>query len=156
MRVFYIFILLTLLTFLGCNKVDVNSDNLKANTKTDNKITDKVKKYSGKALESTKYNIAKKEIANKHFVMFEVGSDSCKSCKEMALMLQELKEDYPKFKVFFIDVGKERIAAKELKIQMIPTQIFYDKNGKEIFRHVGKYKTKESLVAKLKTLGFSL
>lgn len=147
-----IVVVLSLLTFLfiGCNKVD---DNKLIKKKVEIK---KIKKHSGKALPQTKYNIAKKELGKNQAVMFEIGSHTCIPCKQMALMLEELKEDYPKFKVFFIDVGKERFAAKDLKIQMIPTQVFYDKNGKEIFRHVGKYRTKELLVTKLKEIGFKM
>lgn len=151
-----IIFILTIFIFLGCQKVDSKEVRAQNTEPILKKQTKEVKKYSGKALEQTKYTDAIKNIGKKQAVMLEVGSDSCKSCKEMALMLQELKEDYPKFKVFFIDVGKERIAAKELKIQMIPTQVFYDEDGKEIFRHIGKYKNKELIVKKLNDLGFKL
>jgi len=145
----YLVLILGFFIAFSCNKVD---ENKLIKNKKGEKIT---KKYSGKALAQTKYNIAKKELG-KSFVMLEVGSDSCKSCKVMGKMLQEIKEDSPKFKVFFIDVGKERVAAKELKVRMIPTQIFYDKNAKEIFRHVGKFKNKDLLIKKLKSLGFDV
>ncbi len=146
----FIVIVLSLFIIFSCNKIDNNKlINKKNGVKN-------LKKYSGKALKQTKFNIAMKELGKNQAVMFEVGSDSCKSCKQMALMLQQIKEDYPKFKTYFIDIGKERNASKELNVRLIPTQIFYDKDGNEIFRHVGKFKNKELLIKKLKSLGFKL
>ena len=159
MKILYV-LSLSFFIFLGCVKAENKDLKKKVEKNVEKKVesTANTKKvvYSGKALEVTKFAVAMKEVGKKQAVMLEVGSDSCKSCKEMALMLQELKEDHPKFKVFFVDVGKERIAAKELKIQMIPTQVFFDKNGKEIYRHIGKYKTKDLIAKKLKELGFIL
>ncbi len=126
------------------------------NDTNDTKNTKNIKKYSGVPIPQTKFYTAMKELDKNQSVMFEVGSDSCKSCKDMAIMLGEIKEDYPKFKTYFIDVGKERVASKELRIKLIPTQIFFDKDGNEIFRHIGKYKNKELLIQKLKSLGFKL
>lgn len=67
----------------------------------------------------------------------EVGSDSCHSCKVMSRLLYETTQKYPEYNIYFINVKKERDAALDLKIMMIPTQIIYDKNGKEVYRHIG-------------------
>ena len=67
----------------------------------------------------------------------EVGSDSCHSCKVMSRLLYKTTQKYPEYNIYFINVKKERDAALDLKIMMIPTQIIYDKNGKEVYRHIG-------------------
>ncbi len=71
----------------------------------------------------------------------------------MAPILEELKQEYAgKFAVQFIDVWKNPDAGKEYEIQMIPTQIFFDAEGKERFRHTGFF-GKEDILAKWKELG---
>jgi len=67
----------------------------------------------------------------------EVGSDSCYSCQVMGRMLYKVVQKHPEYNIHFINVKKERDAAYTLQIRMIPTQIIYDKNGKEVYRHIG-------------------
>ena len=57
--------------------------------------------------------------------------------------------------VEFIDVWKTPDAAKPYGIEVIPTQIFYDAAGKELFRHIGFF-AKEDILAKWKELGVDL
>jgi thioredoxin 1 len=57
----------------------------------------------------------------------------------MGELLSKAIAQKPSRKIFFVDVGSERAAAEELKIRMIPTQIVYDANGKEIDRHIGGF-----------------
>ena len=54
--------------------------------------------------------------------------------------------------VQFIDVWKTPEAGKEYGIRVIPTQIFYGTDGKELFRHEGFF-GKEDILAKWKELG---
>lgn len=62
----------------------------------------------------------------------------------MVPVLESLKEKYKgKLKVSFIDVREEREKAQEAKIELIPTQIFYDSEGKEVFRHQGFFSEEE-------------
>lgn len=71
----------------------------------------------------------------------------------MAPVLEELKKEYAgKLVVEFIDVWKNPDAGKEYRIQLIPTQIFYDSNDKELFRHEG-FSSKEDILAKWKEWG---
>ena len=49
---------------------------------------------------------------------------------------------------------KDPDAANPYRIQVIPTQIFYDANGKELFRHVGFY-SREQILGKWRGLGFA-
>ena len=71
-------------------------------------------------------------------------------------VLDELKKEYAgKLEVEFIDVWKNPDAGKPYGIEVIPTQIFYDANGKELFRHIGFF-AKEDILAKWKELGVDL
>lgn len=71
-------------------------------------------------------------------------------------VLKALKEEYGNMlRVEFIDVWKDTAAGERYKVEMIPTQIFFDKDGKELFRHAGFF-SKEAIVAKWKELGFEL
>ena len=88
--------------------------------------------------------------------LVDLGADKCIPCKKMAPILSELKTNYGgQLEVEFIDVWKKPDAAEPYKIRLIPTQIFYDANGKELFRHEGFY-GKEDILAKWKELGVTL
>ena len=85
--------------------------------------------------------------------MLDLGADKCIPCKMMAPIIEKLKKDYSgKADIVFIDVWKIPKQAERFKISSIPTQIFYDKDGKEVSRHVGFLK-EEAIVEKLKSLG---
>jgi len=88
-------------------------------------------------LEETPYEQVKMQIAKGKPIFLEIGSDTCKSCRVMGKMLYALSQDHPEYTIRFINVKKEREVAKELKIMMIPTQLIYDANGKEVYRHIG-------------------
>jgi thioredoxin 1 len=88
--------------------------------------------------------------------LVDLGASKCIPCKLMAPILEELKKEYTgRLQVDFIDVWKDADAGKKYGIKMIPTQIFYDANGKELFRHEGFF-AKEDILAKWKELGVDL
>lgn len=103
-------------------------------------------------LQPRPYALVKQEIGRGQVVMVEAGSTRCSSCKEMGALLYSEMEINPKRKIFFVNVGEERDAARDMKIQMIPTQIIYDGSGKEIDRHIGGLTTHalKQLLAKYK------
>lgn len=71
----------------------------------------------------------------------------------MAPILETLKKEYTgRMQVDFIDVFENPDAGKKYAVQMIPTQIFYDASGKELFRHEG-FISKDHILAKWKDLG---
>ena len=85
--------------------------------------------------------------------MVDLGAKSCIPCKMMAPIMEKLEKDYKdKAAILFIDVWKDPDQAKRFGIRVIPTQIFYDKQGKEVFRHTG-FMSEEAIVAQLKKLG---
>ena len=70
--------------------------------------------------------------------------------------VNELKKDYDgRMDVEFIDVWKNPGAGKEYGIRMIPTQVFFGADGKEIFRQEGFF-GKVDILAKWKELGVEL
>jgi thioredoxin 1 len=86
-------------------------------------------------------------------VLLELGSDQCVPCKMMTPVLKELSEQYPRqFTVAFHDVWKDSSVGEKYGISVIPTQIFFDKDGKELFRHDGFF-AKDEILAKWKELG---
>ena len=88
--------------------------------------------------------------------LVDLGADKCIPCKMMAPILDELKTTYAgQFEVEFIDVWKNPDAGKPYGIRSIPTQIFIDASGKELFRHEGFF-PKEDILAKWKELGVEL
>lgn len=64
-------------------------------------------------------------------IMIDFGADSCVPCKEMAPILKELNEKYQdKVIVKFVDVWKDQSMAEGFPLEVIPTQFFFDKEGK--------------------------
>jgi thioredoxin 1 len=86
--------------------------------------------------------------------LVDFGSTGCRPCDMLAPILEALKEKYAgKLNVLFIHIGQEQILASRYGIQTIPAQVFFDKNGKEVFRHIGFF-PQDEIEKKLAELGF--
>ena len=71
----------------------------------------------------------------------------------MAPILESLSKEYRgKAGVLFIDVHEDQAAAEKFRVQMIPTQIFFDGKGKEVRRHMG-FMDKAAILKELKSAG---
>jgi thioredoxin 1 len=89
-------------------------------------------------------------------MLVDIGAGTCIPCKMMAPILEELKKEYAgKLIVEFVDVRENADAVGRYKIMVIPTQIFFDASGIELFRHEG-FMSKEDILAKWKELGIDL
>ena len=89
-------------------------------------------------------------------VLVDLGANKCKACKMMAPILEELKREFSEtFDVRFIDVWENPQAGERYGIRMIPTQIFYDGEGKELFRHEGFF-GREEILAKWEEFGLNV
>jgi thioredoxin 1 len=85
--------------------------------------------------------------------LVDLGAGKCIPCKAMKPVLEDLQANYAEaFKTEFIDVWQNPDAGKQYEINLIPTQIFYGADGKELFRHEGFF-AKEDILAKWKELG---
>jgi len=88
--------------------------------------------------------------------LVDLGAGKCIPCKMMAPILEELKKTYAgRFNVQFIDIWENPDAGRQYGIRLIPTQIFFAPDGKELWRHEGLL-GKEEILAKWKELGISL
>ena len=88
--------------------------------------------------------------------LVDLGAGKCIPCKMMKPILDELTKEYVgQFEVEFIDVWEKRDEGAKYGIQMIPTQIFYGADGKELARHEGFF-AKKDILAKWQELGVTL
>jgi thioredoxin 1 len=85
--------------------------------------------------------------------MVDLGAKKCIPCKMMAPILAKLEKAYAgKAAIVFIDVWENKDQAPRFKVRVIPTQIFFNAKGKEVFRHVGFFDEK-SIVEQLNKMG---
>ena len=85
--------------------------------------------------------------------VIDLGARTCIPCKKMAPILESLSGEYRgKASVLFIDVHEDQAAAQKFRVQMIPTQIFFNAQGKEVKRHIG-FMDKPDILKELKAAG---
>ena len=85
--------------------------------------------------------------------MIDLGAKKCIPCKMMAPILEEMEQRYrDRAAIVFIDVWENSEQAKRFRIRSIPTQIFFDENGREIYRHVG-FMGEEDIIKQMKKMG---
>jgi len=76
--------------------------------------------------------------------LVDLGATKCIPCKRMAPILEALEVDYAgAVDVQFIDVWQNPEAGKPYGIRLIPTQVFFDRTGRERFRHEGFFAREE-------------
>lgn len=109
----------------------------------------------GKKKQEKKQTISTQEVRQAAIPrLVDLGAEKCIPCKMMAPILEELKAEYQgKMDVIFIDVWQEPKKSREYGVRMIPTQIFYAPEGKELSRHQG-FISKEDILATWKKLGY--
>lgn len=108
----------------------------------------KTSKTTQKPQAKKKTTAAKPVVAKGLPKLLELGSTTCVPCKMMTPILEQLTTEYKgKLKVEFVDVGKNEAIARKYKINVIPTQIFLDSKGKEVYRHVGFFPKADILKA---------
>ena len=85
--------------------------------------------------------------------MIDLGAKKCIPCKMMAPIMEKMERKYEgKAAVVFIDVREHREQAARFRIRAIPTQIFFDAEGKEIYRHSG-FMSEKAIVNVMEQLG---
>lgn len=86
--------------------------------------------------------------------LVDLGANKCIPCKMMAPILDQMAKDFQgKMEVVVLDAWKDHEAGRKYKVRVIPTQIFYSSEGKELFRHEGFY-SREDMLKKWKELGY--
>ena len=115
----------------------------------------RLQKIAAKAPESNTEDEFKNALASGKPVLVDFGANSCVPCRQLRPILKEVSKEYSgKAEILVIDVYKYQTLAKEHKIMLIPTLVFFDSKGKEVFRHLGVL-DKEKIVAKLKEIGMA-
>ena len=90
--------------------------------------------------------VLSKAKAEGKIVMLELGSVGCSSCEQMKPVIQKLRDAYPgKLEVIFVDVREDSRTGRKFRVIMMPTQVFLNKSGTEIHRHIGFYSYEEIL-----------
>jgi thioredoxin 1 len=85
--------------------------------------------------------------------MIDLGAGKCIPCKMMAPILVKLEREYAgRAAIVFLDVWEDRGPAYRFGIRTIPTQIFFDRKGTEVYRHEG-FLSEEAIVRQLKIMG---
>jgi len=78
---------------------------------------------------------------------------SCCGPDKMLPVLNSLKSQYAEtVNITYLEAGKEQILASRYNVNSIPTQIFFDRAGKEVFRHTGFF-SKDQILKKLIEMG---
>ncbi len=85
--------------------------------------------------------------------MVDLGAKKCIPCKMMAPIMDKLEKAYEGMAhIVFIDVWENREQAPRFKIRAIPTQIFFDETGQEVWRHEG-FLDEKTIVGQLAKMG---
>lgn len=101
-------------------------------------------------LQATPFNEFQDKIG-KTPIMIEFGSTSCLYCQKMGQILYKIKQENPKSNIYFVNIYKDMPTAKKFGIKMIPTQVYLNKDGHIIGRHMGLIE-RDKLEIKLKNL----
>jgi thioredoxin 1 len=85
--------------------------------------------------------------------LVELGSVTCKPCKKMEPIIEELRQEYEgRLSVEFIDVKKQPEIGREFKVILIPTQVFIKADGEEFYRHQGFF-PRDEIITVLDSMG---
>jgi len=70
--------------------------------------------------------------------MAEFGASGCVPCDMMQTILDKLRKKFPgRLNVVFVHVREKPIMGSRFGIRSISVRVFFDNNGKEVFRHKG-------------------
>ena len=85
--------------------------------------------------------------------MIDLGRKTCTQCKMMAPILERLEKEYRgKAAIVFINLIDYPEQQYKYKLKALPTQIFFNPAGEEVYRHVG-FMAEENIVAQLNKMG---
>ncbi len=83
----------------------------------------------------------------------DFGAGGCSECDRMTPILEELEQTYgERCNVLFVSVRDNPLLGYRYGIRAIPVQVFYDAEGREVYRHVGFF-PKEQILPKLAEIG---
>jgi thioredoxin 1 len=107
------------------------------------------------ALPSATANEINQALSSGKPTVVNFGLRTCSVCKKMSPYLESVASEYQRrVNILFIDVRADQAVAQKFRIQMLPTQIFFDAQGQEVQRHTG-FMDKEGIIDGLKSAGES-
>ena len=107
-----------------------------------------------KTMPVSEYKHIKHNIGNGKPTILAFGMSHCYSCQAMSKVFAKILESQPHLQIYSIDGQKERLVSRDIyRLKEMPTQIFFDAEGNEIFRHTGAYKKPVAEII-LKKYGF--
>lgn len=87
-------------------------------------------------------------------VIYEFGRKLCPICRQMEEVLKAVREVYAgEFELRLLYIDEDIKLFRQFNIAIVPTQVFLDASGKEVFRHEGLL-PREQLEKKLRELKF--
>jgi len=97
--------------------------------------------------------VIRQALASGRPTLVDFGASFCIPCKKMKPILDALKKEYSgRANVIFVDIKQEHDMPERYRIQIMPTQVFFDAKGKEVKRHMG-FMDKSEIIAEFKALG---
>ena len=94
-----------------------------------------------KPLPVLQYTDIKEKLGNGKPTILAFGMTHCYSCIAMSKVFSQVLEEHLEFQIYSIDGQKERLVSRDIyKLKEMPTQIFFNDSGEEVFRHTGAYK----------------
>jgi thioredoxin 1 len=98
---------------------------------------------SASAFVDSTYNYFKNGL-NYEITFLEFGATGCSACKRMETVMADVRTKYPdKVNVVFLNILKpeSQTLMKYYGVAAIPTQVILNREGLELFRHLGFYST---------------
>lgn len=84
--------------------------------------------------------------------VLDLGAGYCIPCKMMKPIFAELEKEYGgRANIILLEISEHRDLARKYGVRVIPTQVFFDRDGTEYWRHEG-FLSKDAIIEKLKEL----
>jgi len=85
-------------------------------------------------------------------LMIQFGKTKCIWCEHMAPYLKEIKSENPNVPIYYINTDKDILGGINAEVEVLPTSIFWDEEGKEVGRYEG-YLLPEQIMELLEKYG---
>jgi thioredoxin 1 len=86
--------------------------------------------------------------------LYEFDRKLCPVCRKSELIIQEVRNLFPgQFAGRRLYIDEHEKMFRQYQVAIVPTQVFLDPAGKEVFRHEGVF-PKDQLIQKLRELKF--
>jgi thioredoxin 1 len=92
-------------------------------------------------------------LASGQPALIEFGADTCSQCKRMKGVLDGIAQRYRgRAQVIQVNVNREKALTRQFRIMVIPTLVYFDRQGREAGRAYG-YQDEVTVAKKLHDLG---